>query len=183
MTYDNYNGLFNEILTSEAPAAPYDNADFLNYVELNNKRQARWDKKGEIQEELKSAISKIDTKQKWILITEPWCGDAAHAAPFIAKLAEINPNIQLEIQLRDNGSEIDKYLTNGGKSIPKLVARNENNEDIFVWGPRPTDAQEIHLTNLKSDKTTEEKKVELQKWYNKDKGQTTQKEIIALLNN
>ena len=183
MTYDKYNSLFDQILGSDQPLAPYDQTDYFKYVGLNKKRQERWDKNGLISDALKTTMSEINSPQKWVLITEPWCGDAAHSVPFISKIAETNPNIELEIQLRDSGSEIDNYLTNGGKSIPILVVRNENSEDLFVWGPRPNDAQNVHLANLDTDKSMEEKKVELQKWYNQDKGQELQKEILALLKN
>ena len=181
MNYQNYNALFHEITEDISPKAPYDNPEFVHYVELNQKRQERWFKKGELTPETIETVSSISEKQNWILITEPWCGDAAHSVPFIEKMAILNPNISLTIQLRDKDSEIDKYLTNGGKSIPILVVRNEKNDDIFVWGPRPAEAQEIHLQNLTSDKSNEEKKIELQQWYNKDKGQTIQKEISTLL--
>jgi hypothetical protein len=181
MNFKKYEGLFENILTAETPVAPYDQADYIQYVELNHKRQDRWIKKGDILPETQAIIGAISTPQKWVLITEPWCGDAAHLSPFIAKMAELNPNIELTVQLRDSDSEIDQYLTDGGKSIPKLIVRNENNEDLFVWGPRPAAAQKIHLENLTSDKTMEEKKVELQKWYNKDKGASMQAEIASLL--
>ena len=181
MTYDKYSSLFDEILDSDKPIAPYDQPDYFNYTELNKKRQERWDKKGTISDALKTAISELDSPQKWVLITEPWCGDAAHLVPFIAKIAQSNPNIELEIQLRDSDSEIDNYLTNGAKSIPILVVRNENSDDLFIWGPRPNAAQNVHLANLDTDKSIEEKKVELQKWYNQDKGQELQNEILALL--
>lgn len=181
MNFKNYTDLFETILNTETPDAPYDQDDYRQYVELNHKRQDRWLKKGEILPETLSAINSISSPQKWVLITEPWCGDAAHLSPFIAKMAELNPNIDLTIQLRDSGSEIDNYLTNGGKSIPKLIVRNDKNEDVFVWGPRPAEAQKIHTDNLTSDKSIEEKKVELQKWYNQDKGVAMQAEIASLL--
>ncbi len=181
MNYENYTQLFDKILSDNNPPAPYDNSDFTEYVQLNQKRSERWDKKGEISTELANQIKSIEGKQKWVLITEPWCGDAAHSVPFISKMADLNPNIQLQIQLRDSDSEIDKYLTNGGKSIPVLIVRNDDNEDVFVWGPRPEKAQQIHVSNLNSDKPASEKKVELQKWYNQDKGQSIQKELCDLL--
>jgi Thioredoxin len=181
MNYEKYRQLFEEIITSDPIPAPYDNPDYMNYVELNQKRQERWEKKGELSADTIETLSNIRGKQNWILITEPWCGDAAHSCPFIMKMAEQNPKINLSVQLRDSDSEIEHYLTNGGKSIPILVVRNENNEDLFVWGPRPKEAQEIHLQNLSANKTIEEKKIELQKWYNEDKGKTIQHEISTLI--
>jgi hypothetical protein len=179
MTFEKYNGLFEEILQADQPKAPYDNLDFFHYTELNQKRQDRWLKKGEILPELADKIKSINTPQNWVLISEPWCGDASHIVPFIGKIAELNSKINLQIQLRDSDSEIDKYLTNGGKSIPILIVRDVDNKDIFHWGPRPEEAQKIHLENLNSSKTPEEKKIELQKWYNSDKGMSLQKELLA----
>lgn len=180
MNWDKYDSLFNEILEDSNPKAPYDNKDFVEYVKLNQSRQRRWFKKIEINEELSAKIKSIDSPQNWVVISEPWCGDAAHIVPVIKMIADINPLINLEIQLRDSGSEIDSYLTNGGKSIPKLIVR-ENNQDKFVWGPRPQQIQK-HVLASKEDqtKTAQEKKAELQQIYNKDKGQLIQQEIFEL---
>ncbi len=179
MTFNQYLDLFHEILTSEKVTPPYDNVDYFHYTELNQKRQERWLKKGVILPDLENKIKSIDKVQNWVLITEPWCGDAAHIVPFIGKLAELNSKIKLNVQLRDSDSEIDNYLTNGGKSIPILIVRDEEHKDLIFWGPRPVEAQKIHLDNLTSDKTAEEKKVELQKWYNSDQGKGLQKELLT----
>lgn len=181
MTFDTYLALFETLLTSKQPAAPYDNPDYFHYVELNHKRQERWLKKGELLPQTQAVLEQISAPQHWVLITEPWCGDAAHSVPFIEKMAQQNSHIELSIQLRDSASEIENYLTNGGKSIPILIVRNAKNEDLFVWGPRPDAAQKIHLENLRSEKSEDEKKVELQQWYNHDKGKSIQEEITALL--
>ena len=182
MTFSEYQKLFDTILAEKTIEKPYDNPHFLEYVKLNNSRQKRWLKKGEIAEEIKLTVQSITKKQTWIVITEPWCGDAAHNVPFIAKLAELNPNITLKIQLRDSeNSEIESYLTNGGRSIPKLIARNESGADIFTWGPRPAESQFI-FDQLKAENATfKTQKIALQEWYNKNAGCAIQEEILAIL--
>ncbi|MCE2682781.1 MAG: thioredoxin family protein, partial [Cryomorphaceae bacterium] len=125
MTFSDYSFIFNHILTGTIQHAPYDDPHFVEYTKLNHSRMHRWEKTGKLTEECISTIQSISTPMHWILITEPWCGDAAHSVPFLAKMAEENPLIHLEIQLRDSeGSEIESYLTNGGKSIPILIVRN-----------------------------------------------------------
>lgn len=182
MNWNEYTSQFSEILEGKNTTAPYDNPAYLEYVKLNNSRMNRWLKKGELSDETKQALDKIKSKQKWILITEPWCGDAAHLAPFIEKIAAYSPHIDLEIQLRDSKeSEINNYLTNGGKAIPKLIARDANNNDLFVWGARPKEATELVQRQKMSEGSAEEKKAELQVWYNKDKGISIQKELSSLL--
>jgi hypothetical protein len=182
MTYTEYTAIFDQILSGTIQHAPYDDPHFVEYTKLNHSRMHRWEKTGLLSEDCKSTIQSIDEPMQWILITEPWCGDAAHGVPFIAKMAAENPLIHLEIQLRDSEeSEISSYLTNGGKSIPMLIVRNSMNEDLFVWGPRPEKCGELHHSLKAQEVTFEELKTALQQWYNTDKGVSIQEEIVAQL--
>ncbi len=178
-----YEKQFEDILNGDNTNPPYDNVDYINYVKLNQQRIRRWDKSGKLIPEFEKTLNKIVHIQHWLLITEPWCGDAAHTHAFIKKAALTNSNIFLQIQNRDTkNSEIDKYLTNGGKSIPKLIVRDKNHKDLFIWGPRPKEAQEIALRQKEEKSMSfEKKKIELQSWYNKDKGMSIQNELNALL--
>lgn len=181
MDFEDLQQLFTEILSNKENKAPYDNADYLNYTKLNHSRLNRWVKHGEILPELKEFVQSITQNQKWVLITEPWCGDAAHSVPFIYLISLLSDKIKLEIQLRDSDSEIDRYLTNGGKSIPILIIRDENNADLAVWGPRPEKCQEIFLSMKEQNLDFEQQKITLQNWYNHDQGVSIQREILDLL--
>jgi hypothetical protein len=100
--------------------------------------------------------------------------------PIIMKLAAENPLIQVHFLLRDENLHLmDQYLTNGGRSIPKLIALDTNTlEELFNWGPRPAAAQDLFL-ELKSQGLDYAEPIHA--WYAKDKGQHAQKEIIDLL--
>lgn len=177
-----YNELMIDILNHASPPPPYDQAAYMDYLGLNHARQKRWFKTAQIKKDLIQKIKQINESQTWILITEPWCGDAAHSNPFIVLLAGLNPLIDLRIVLRDESPElIENYLTNGGKSIPILIIRDATNNDLAVWGPRPAPCQEIFLELKQSNASFEEQKVTLQNWYNQDKGETLQREIHALI--
>lgn len=183
MNVNEYEEQFDEILDGKNTAYPYDSDEYINYVKLNKTRIKRWSKVGKIAPDLAETIKNIQHTQNWILITEPWCGDAAHSHEFIVKAAALNPKINLTVRNRDTpDSEIDKYLTNGGKSIPKLIVRDANGQDLFDWGPRPKAAQKLYLTQRADTSMNEEdKKKNLQSWYNKDKGTTIQQELNKLL--
>lgn len=183
MDWNTYLGLFNDILEKRVTEAPYDKQAYLEYVQMNQARIQRWLKKNPITDEIKSAVEAIDTPQTWVLITEPWCGDAAHSTPLIYLLSELNPNITLEIVLRDSNNLIDSYLTNGSKSIPKLVVRDADGNDLFDWGPRPKEAQDMVMAMKGTDITTHEKHQKTQRWYNSDKGQSIQSELMKLIEN
>ena len=152
--------------------------DMLHYTRMNLKRMNRWMKKGQISPEVESVVKNIREPQKWVVLTEAWCGDAAHVLPFIAKITELNPNIRLEIKLRDENLELmDQHLTNGGRSIPKLIAFDEEGNEMFEWGPRPAVIQDAFLQMKAADIDPAERTLELQKRYNQDKGQAIQTEI------
>jgi thiol-disulfide isomerase/thioredoxin len=156
----------------------------INYTMLNEQRMRRWDKKIEIPELEKTKIKNFNAKVFWLVITESWCGDAAHVLPVINKVAELNPNINLRIVLRDDNEDLmNLFLTNGSKSIPKLIMLDANTFEVLgVFGPRPSKATKMVEDYKKDHGTlTPEFKEELQRWYNKDKGDTTINDLTELL--
>lgn len=182
-TWKEYINKFDELLTQENPEPPYDEEMFLEFVKLNKSRLKRWIKTTEINEELTQLIKGIDETQTWYLITEPWCGDAAHSTPFIYLMSELNPKIDLKVVYRDTPPlMIEDYLTDGGKAIPKLVIRDKNENDLHVWGPRPAECQKLFHQLKAEDADFEKLNNELQAWYNKDKGKSIQSEFAAMLN-
>ncbi len=173
-----YLSSFEDILSRKLRKKPYDNAAYLQYVKLNKSRMNRWLRTGLLKESTQQTIEKIREVQNWYIITEPWCGDAAHSVPFIYLLSELNQNIKLTLILRDSEPEwIERYLTNGSRSIPKLIVRNNYDEDLFTWGPRPKECQ-LLISELKKQQISDEDiKTRAQEWYNKNKGISLQEEI------
>lgn len=182
VNYETYQQLFDEILDKGHRPYPYNNEAYLNYTKLNRPRMKRWDKQLILDEQLAVKLKALKTSQHWIIITEPWCGDAAHSIPFLIRMAEQNNLITYDIQLRDSEPFlIESYLTNGTKSIPKLIARDSNGNDLFTWGPRPKPAQELRTTLMTSNTDLETTKIALQHWYNEDKGESLHHELTTLL--
>jgi len=122
--------------------------------------------------------------KKRLIITESWCGDAAHVMPALNKLAELNPNIEIKVVLRDENLDlIDMFLTNGGRAIAKMIMiDNETGEVANTYGPRPTEATNL-VNKFKAEHgaLTPEFKEDLQHWYNKDKGQNVINDVTELL--
>ena len=182
MQFTAYQELFRILMNAPDPAPPYDKPAYMNYVRLNWSRQQRWLKSGYLHPELNEIVAGTVIKQHWIIITEPWCGDAAHIIPFLQRLAAPNPMISIDYQLRDTEpSLIGHYLTRGARSIPKLIVRDAVEKDLVVWGPRPAGCQLVYDELLRVHADDEEKKIALQHWYNADKGVSLQQELIPLL--
>ena len=182
MKWPEYLSKFEDVLNGSNSEHPYDNPEYVEYVKMNNSRMKRWLKKASLTDETAKILDMVQCRQKWILIAEPWCGDAANIAPIIDLMAEYSGKIDFEIELRDGDSHlIDSYLTNSGKSIPKLIARDEKGQDVFVWGPRPAECQSMIERNKECDLTAIEKKMAIQVWYNENEGVAIQQEIRELL--
>lgn len=154
---------------------------FYDYRKLNFQRSSRVEKTFEPTEETKEIFSKISKPTKWVVITESWCGDSAQNLTVVAKLAALNNNIDFKIVLRDSNLEfMDLYLTNGGRGIPKLIAFDENNNELFNWGPRPAEAKKLFSDLKKDGMEVSEIHKELHLWYGKNRGKEVEKEIASL---
>ncbi len=182
-SYEGYLKLIEELLTEGKSTTEGADEMFVHFSELGLQRMQRWNKKFQLTPEQEARIKAYTKKRTWIVITEGWCGDAAHSVPVIHKIASLSEGIDLRIVLREQNLDLmNDFLTNGGKSIPKLIVFNP--EDQFVeadWGPRPAPLQEIFLEAKKNGEDFEVYEQKLQAWYNKDKGQTAAVELLELL--
>jgi len=184
MTFTSYLNYFKNIVENSNETLPdiYQNPEFLEYTKLNWSRTNRWLKTGKLTLETTQKLKKIQDQQNWIVITEPWCGDASHIIPFIELMAKENSLISVEYELRDQPPfRINDYLVNGGKSIPILILQDKDKTDFGVFGPRPKQCQQLYLTEKEKGADLEQLKIALQKWYNADRGIQIQEEITALL--
>ena len=182
-SYSEYRTLIDQVLEKSRTTGNNHSEAYINYTEMNVVRLNRVDKRGELNSELCELLNDLPP-QKWILITEAWCGDAAQSLSWINKMAEINSNIDLNIILRDENLDImDSFLTNNGRSIPKLIVVDENNEVLFDWGPRPEFIQVEYQKLREEGLAYDDISVVIHTMYAKDKGQTIQNEIQSLLLN
>ena len=182
-SFEEYYQLVEKLANKGATTGENQSEALIDYTKLNYSRMKRLMKTAPISEEVINTVDCLNDKVHWIVLTESWCGDAAQNIPVFAKIAEANPNINLRFLLRDENPDLmDQYLTNGSKSIPKLICVDENLNELGTWGPRPKFLQDW-LYNEKANPTMEmsDLKKEFQLWYTKDKGQTLQVEMITLM--
>ncbi|MBT8245597.1 thioredoxin family protein [Winogradskyella sp.] len=184
ISYQEYRDLVAELTAENSTTGSEKTEALANYTALNNRRMKRWDKTIKVSELAKIKIENSTKKITWLVISESWCGDAAHIMPVINKVAELSGNIDYKVVLRDeNEALMNEFLTNGGKSIPKLIMINDKTGEVEnTFGPRPSKATKL-VNDYKTEhgKLTPEFKEDLQRWYNKDKGQSTIEDLVQLL--
>ena len=184
ISYNEYRDLVVNLVAVNSTTGNKKTEALANYTMLNDRRMKRWDKTVKLSDNTKEKIESYNKKVTWLVITESWCGDAAHIMPVINKVAELNDNIDYRIVLRDDNDDLmNEFLTNGGRAIPKLIMIDvSSNEVVNTFGPRPTVATEMVLDyKAQHGKLTPEFKEDLQRWYNKDKGQSTVEDLVNLL--
>ncbi|RAJ06811.1 thioredoxin-like protein [Chitinophaga skermanii] len=184
LDYVEYRALVHELV--QAGKASWDEAITYTpeYTKLNEQRMNRLDKTVKLEPALIAALEALPGKYLWRVLTEPWCGDAAQSIPVMEIASKVNKNVQIEYLLRDKHPELmQQYLTNGGKSIPKLICYNaETMEPMWHWGPRPTELQAMVMQMNKENVLPFEERAErLHKWYAVDKTKSIQAELLALI--
>jgi len=122
----------------------------------------------------------LGTRRRLLGIAEDWCGDASSTIPILARFADAAPGMELRLVRRDEHPELmDRYLTNGSRSIPIVIVLDESYRELGHWGPRPGALQAWVL-----EKRPVVPKAELypliRKWYARDRGETTLREVLAI---
>jgi thiol-disulfide isomerase/thioredoxin len=181
------------------PTKKYSYPDFFNLTEeqvkdvahshhhdvlkLNLQRMKRNEKQVNVEDDFKPFLSH-NPEWLWVVIAEPWCGDGAQTIPIINKIAELYKGIEFKMILRDENPEImDKYVTNGIRSMPKLICFDkESGKELGLWGPRPKTLND-HINKIKSENPgicSDELKKWIHLWYAKDKGESVKNEFLIL---
>jgi hypothetical protein len=159
--------------------------EYLAYTRICLQRMLRWNKTSKVSDELAQLMGRVNRPQVWILITEAWCGDGAQSIPHLAKLADLSPNITLKIVIRDEHPDlIEAYLTNGNRSIPKLIAATADlQQELFTWGPKPKYLIDRHAAFKQNSegRSYSDFLEEVHLWYAKNKQKDLETEIYPLI--
>ncbi|WP_250433277.1 thioredoxin family protein [Hanstruepera flava] len=184
LSYSNYRELVKTLVENNSTSGLDKTEANINYTMLNDKRMKRWDKTIKVSDEAKIRLANFSGEVTWLVITESWCGDAAHVVPVINKIASLHGGIDLKLVLRDeNELLMNQFLTKGARAIPKLIMIDKVTQQVVsTFGPRPSTATKL-VDNYKVEHgvLTPEFKEDLQRWYNTDKGQTIIEDLLQLL--
>lgn len=183
-SYAEYRQLVDRLLAEGKTTGPTQTEDLLAYARLNQQRMVRLEKTVQVQPELQAAVLGLPRRYVWLVITEGWCGDAAQLVPVLEAVARAsNGRIEARYLLRDEHLPLmDRYLTNGSRSIPKLVVLQADTlAEAATWGPRPAPAHELVLRLKAEGLAIKEVATHLHAWYAQDKTLTTQQELLALV--
>ncbi|MDO7876700.1 thioredoxin family protein [Hymenobacter sp. ASUV-10] len=183
-SYATYRQLIDNLLAEGRTTGPNQSESLTHYTQLNVQRMERLDKTTKLLPELATAAAQVPGHYEWLVITEGWCGDAAQIVPVLEAVARASGGrIRTHYLLRDENPDLmDRYLTRGGRAIPKLVVLAADTLiEVAEWGPRPVIAQTLYWELKNQHLPYEDLATALHTWYAKDKTRSTQQELLALL--
>lgn len=182
MTYKRYSELIKELVADKKSTGTEQTEERVEYTKLNASRMRRLDKTIKISKDALSAFESIDIEQTWLVILESWCADGAQTIPILNKICEVNNNLNLKIILRDERPELmSLFLTNGTRSIPKLIILDNDNNVLKTWGPRSEMATKmVEAYKNQNGGIDASFKRFLQVWYNQDMGEAIIDDLVKL---
>jgi hypothetical protein len=184
VSYIKYRKMVSDLLLQGKVTGNKQSSELTHYTLLNETRMNRLDKKVIIPEENIQNLLNLKREYIWLVISEGWCGDAAQLLPVFNKLAIISPQLEMKVVFRDENPQLmGLFLTNGAKSIPKLIIIDRKTNSVLGhWGPRPKGATDLVKSYRQQyGKIDDTLKTELQLWYLHDKGISAQDEIVSLM--
>jgi hypothetical protein len=185
LTYNAYKKLIDDLLSKGMTTGPEQTEPRVSFSKLNRHRMERLEKTVTIDPEVLASLNANHRSMIFLVITEGWCGDAAQNIPVIEKVAAESDMIETRYILRDDHpSLMDAFLTNGSRSIPKLIALDRSTLEVLgTWGPRPAAAAELFAKRKEQGVEKAVIQEELQRWYNWDRGRSLQLELASLIKN
>ncbi|NNT70790.1 thioredoxin family protein [Flavobacterium sp. IMCC34852] len=184
LSYTEYRNKVTSLLKEGKSTGNEQSEALTHYSELNETRMNRLEKTIKITEDFTEQLKQLKREYIWLVISEGWCGDAAQLVPIFHKMAELSSKIDLKIALRDDHDDLmNLFLTNGARSIPKLIILDKNTLEVLGdFGPRPQGAKQLILDYKAEHGVIDETaKTNLQLWYLHDKGLSTQQEIMEIM--
>lgn len=185
MSFEEYLQLTRDIVSEKVPRTGlYLNDSTFRYTRSNLERMNKVLEFMTLNQKLYNLVSDLERDWIWIVLTEPWCGDASWGTPALYVIASASEHIDFRILLRDQHPEVMKeYQTAGSDSIPKLIClRKSDGQVMGSWGPRPQVLQQLVMERKnKPDFDYKESVRAIHAWYDADGGAQIQAELTDLI--
>ena len=105
---------------------------YLERMTMNRERFVRAMGAVEITPHDRALLERLGTPRFVLVITEDWCGTSLAYVPFVVRLVEATPGLELRIFLRDEHPALmDRYLKRGMyRSIPVIAFFDEGMNEL-----------------------------------------------------
>lgn len=121
---------------------------------------------------------------RWLVlaVAEDWCGDSANTVPYLARLSEEVPSVELRIV----DSKVGRWVMEGRRTpdgraaTPTIVVLDPAGAEVGCLVERPA-ALRAWVNEHKAGLSDDEFQSRKMAWYRNDRGRETVGEIVAIL--
>jgi Thioredoxin len=105
---------------------------YVDHMSVNRERFVEALEEATLEPEDARILEKLDGARRVIVISEDWCGTCLAHVPYVAKLIEGDPNIEMRLFPRDANLDLmDQFLKKGRyRSIPVFAFFDEHMNEL-----------------------------------------------------
>lgn len=117
-----------------------------------------------------------------LAVAEDWCGDSANTVPYLVRLAEQVPGLEIRIANSKDGRWLmERHRTPDGRAAtPTIVLLDPEGEERGCFVERPAKLRDW-VTENKPKLSDEDFQKAKMAWYREDRGRETVREMVELL--
>lgn len=136
-----------------------------------------------VPDEITARARQIPAPRRLLVLLEDWCGDAVNTIPVLAALVRDVPQLELRVLGRDEHPDLmDAHLSPAGaRAIPVVIVLDESYAECGWWGSRPAELQAWAVSPEARRMEPSDRYREIRRWYARDRGRSTLREILDLL--
>lgn len=151
---------------------------YLDMVQDTSHPWADLFRRAKVPQDLLDRALALDGSWSFLVLNEGWCGDSANSLPYLARLVESVPQLEMRILSRDENQDLmDSHLTGSSRSIPVVLILDNRFSEVGWWGPRPAALQQLFLRDIKPLPPAD-RYPKLRAWYARDRGRAILTEIL-----
>ncbi len=119
---------------------------------------------------------------RFLVVAEDWCGDSANTIPYLARLVELVPSLEMRIVNSTEGAGVmAAHPTEDGRgATPTVVLLDEAGVERGCWVERPYALRKV-VADLKAGLTTGNQVQVITAWRAEDRGHSTVTDLVDLL--
>jgi len=127
-------------------------------------------------------VAAVSGQWRILAVAEDWCGDSANTVPYLARLVEQAPNLELRIVDSKKGKWVmERHRTQDGRAAtPTIVILDERDAQVGVFIERPAPLRDW-VAEHKPKLSDEEFQAGKMKWYREDRGRSTVAEVVEMI--
>jgi hypothetical protein len=118
-----------------------------------------------------------------LAVAEDWCSDSVSSVPYVARLVEELPGVELRVVTSGPGAYVmEHYRSPDGRgTTPTVLLLDPSGAEVGCWIEQPSALQEWWLAPPAPDESNRERMQRKMAWYAEDAGRQTVREMVEML--